>query len=545
MNSRASVKRVLGFARGKGSIARALLPISLPAGRLLPGREATFVVLTILAIGASFFLMLGRYPLFDVDEGAFSQATLEMFQRGDFLSTTLNGQPRYDKPILTYWLQAASVALLGASEWAFRLPSALCSSIWALLVYLFVKRRFGRRTALLAALVLSTSLLVCVVARVATAEGLLNMLLAAAMLSAWLYLETGRRGWLYATFTAAALGFLTKGPVAVLLPFGVTLVFCLLRRDFRTWLRIAVDPIGLSLFVLISVPWYAATIYRDGWGFAEGFFLRHNLERFAAPMQGHSGNFAYYLPVLLVGTLPFTAWLIRAFLRVRNVWRDDLQLYLLLWFVFTLVFFSFAATKLPHYLVYGLTGLSILMAIHGPSLRSEIWTLAPAFVFLVALLMLPAVLGWIQGGVHDAEMRDLLAAALESLGESYFAYTAGAAVLTFGLMFAPQPEPKVKMALAAAACTVGMTGFLIPTAAKAMQEPVKEAATLARERGYAVVTWGINVPSFSVYYGRPAPSRLPLPGEVVLTKQKRLAELGPHVATLYTRQGVVLARMTP
>src|SRR5204863_213682 len=65
------------------------------------------------AVITSFFLLLGGAPLFDVDEGAFSQATLEMFQRGDFLSTYLNGEPRYDKPILVYWLQAASVAHLG------------------------------------------------------------------------------------------------------------------------------------------------------------------------------------------------------------------------------------------------------------------------------------------------------------------------------------------------------------------------------------------------------------------------------------------------
>src|SRR2546421_13072332 len=92
------------------------------------------------AVITSFFLLLGGAPLFDVDEGAFSQATLEMFQRGDFLSTYLNGEPRYDKPILVYWLQAACVALLGPSEWAFRLPSAICATLWAWLTYLFVRR---------------------------------------------------------------------------------------------------------------------------------------------------------------------------------------------------------------------------------------------------------------------------------------------------------------------------------------------------------------------------------------------------------------------
>ena len=76
------------------------------------------------AIVASFYWMLGAAPLFDVDEGAFSQATLEMFERGDFLSTYLNGEPRYDKPILIYWLQASSVKSFGFNEFALRLPSA-------------------------------------------------------------------------------------------------------------------------------------------------------------------------------------------------------------------------------------------------------------------------------------------------------------------------------------------------------------------------------------------------------------------------------------
>ena len=100
--------------------------------------------LAAVAVLASFFWMLGAAPLFDVDEGAFSQATLEMFQRQDFLTTFLNGAPRYDKPILVYWLQAASVTLLGPTELAFRLPSALCATLWVLLTYLFVKRVYDR-----------------------------------------------------------------------------------------------------------------------------------------------------------------------------------------------------------------------------------------------------------------------------------------------------------------------------------------------------------------------------------------------------------------
>src|SRR5215210_3777224 len=103
------------------------------------------------AVAASFFWMLGAAPLFDVDEGAFSQATLEMFQRGDFLSTYLNGVPRYDKPILVYWLQAACVLLLGPTEWAFRLPSAVCATLWCGLIFLFARIQYGIAAGLAAA----------------------------------------------------------------------------------------------------------------------------------------------------------------------------------------------------------------------------------------------------------------------------------------------------------------------------------------------------------------------------------------------------------
>src|SRR5499433_1436090 len=104
-----------------------------PISTVTPSSPRALAVLTVLAVLLSLFFALGRSPLFDVDEGAFSQATMEMFERGDFLSTYLNGSPRYDKPILVYWLQAAAVAVLGVSEFALRFPSALCASLWALL----------------------------------------------------------------------------------------------------------------------------------------------------------------------------------------------------------------------------------------------------------------------------------------------------------------------------------------------------------------------------------------------------------------------------
>ncbi|MBL8253537.1 MAG: glycosyltransferase family 39 protein [Candidatus Competibacter sp.] len=177
-----------------------------------------------LALFIGFFYQLGAVPLFDLDEGAFGQATREMFLRGDFVSTYLNGQPRYDKPILSYWLQAASLRAFGVDELAFRLPSALAATAWTLLVFLFGRRVTDTRRALLAALLMATSLAVIVIGKAATADALLNLLLATSLMSLYLYLREKRRVWLYTAAAAAGLGFLTKGPVALVIPAGVSLL---------------------------------------------------------------------------------------------------------------------------------------------------------------------------------------------------------------------------------------------------------------------------------------------------------------------------------
>src|SRR3569833_825970 len=95
-------------------------------------------LLLLLAIVLGFFVNLQSVPLFDLDEGAFSEATREMLLRADFISPYLNGVPRFDKPAFSHWLQAASVTLLGWNEFALRLPSALAATAWVLVVFVFV-----------------------------------------------------------------------------------------------------------------------------------------------------------------------------------------------------------------------------------------------------------------------------------------------------------------------------------------------------------------------------------------------------------------------
>jgi len=497
------------------------------------------------AVVTSFFLLLGAAPLFDVDEGAFSQATLEMFQRGDFLSTTLNGEPRYDKPILVYWLQAASVALFGVREWAFRLPSALCAAAWAWLTYLFVRRHYDAGRALLATALLATSLGVYIIGRAATADALLNLLLAASMFAAWLHLSTGRRRWLYATHAAIGLGVLAKGPIAILVPFATTLIFCLLRRDLRTWARAVFDWRALLLFLVIAAPWYIVILLKEGQAFIAGFFLKHNVGRFSGPVSGHGGSLLYYFPVVLILSLPFTALIVPVAQRIRSIWRDDLQCYLLLWFAFVFVFFSLSGTKLPHYVLYGYTGLAILMAVHGFDLKAVFWPMLPVLLFFLALIALPYGLDFALARTPDAYYREVLAAALQRFGTVYFGFLAViCALVAFAMLEHATPLPR-KLAAFGLAAVAALSTLIVPVAGFALQGAIKEAALICRERDLPAVLWKLNAPSFSVYRGAPTPSREPRPGEVVVTRSNRLAELPASLPydLIYSNRGIVLARI--
>ncbi len=139
----------------------------------------------ILAVALAFFLGSNTLPLTDVDEGAFSEATREMLARGNLVSPTLNEQPRHDKPILIYWAQAASVSLLGTSEFAFRLPSLLASLLWLWALYRFCLRHGDRRQAQLSSLIMVLSAQVGLIAKAAIADALLNLFITLALL--WIY----------------------------------------------------------------------------------------------------------------------------------------------------------------------------------------------------------------------------------------------------------------------------------------------------------------------------------------------------------------------
>jgi len=502
-----------------------------------------FALLLFAAVFMSFFAGLGSVPLFDLDEGAFTEATREMLERGDYISTYLNGVPRYDKPVLIYWFQAVSVLAFGVNEWAFRLPSAISATLWVAFVFLFVRRLRGAPAAFVAAGFTASAAGITVIGRAAIADALLNMLIVAALASAYLYLTEKREHWLRATFVAIGFGLLAKGPVAILVPVAVTFLYCLSKRDLATWFRAARDLPGIALMVAIAAPWYVAQYLKEGDAFIQGFFMKHNVDRFSAPMHGFDGSLLFYVPWLFVATLPFTSPLLNVFRNLRSVWADDLQRFCLIWFAFVLVFFSLSGTKLPHYAFYGYTGLFILMALNVDRLRSSYFALLPPLLLFAALAALPWVIGYYAPLVRDPYYREALGSLQAQFGPGFYAFAASAVAATIALIAAKRIPLAAKLMATGVLNAAAMALFILPAAGGVQQAPIKEAALLARERGYDVVMWSVNTPSFIVYSGKLVQRRDPVVGDVVLSKVKRLGEL-PGYEVLYQRNGIALVKVT-
>jgi len=495
-------------------------------------------------IAAALLLLpaLGLPPLFDIDEGAFSEATREMLASGDWLSTTLNGAPRFDKPILIYWLQASCVATLGLNEFALRLPSALAALAWIGTIGRFASSRLNAGTGALAAWIAATCIGVTLIAHAATADALLNALLAAAMLDGWRHLDGGDRRPLLRMYVWIGLGILTKGPIALLIPVAVTLLCALLARRMRDWRRAAFDPVGWLLLAAIVLPWYGYALHVHGRAFVEGFFVKHNLQRFSGTLEGHSGSLAYYVVAVPLLLLPWTGLLAPTLRAVRGDWAQGLTRYLCLWFAFVFVFFSASGTKLPHYVLYGLTPLFILMALHRDQLGAGRLARLIAAMSLAALPLLPwLVQSW--GDAATAERTAFYAAlaqrALQAAPASYYAVTGSACALGIVALTALRGPSWRGVAAAAGLLALALQTAVAPWLGDVLSGPVKRAAQFVGSRPENVVQWNLNVPSFSVYRGKVTESRAPRPGELAITRVDRLPK-GANVRVLFDEGGVMV-----
>jgi 4-amino-4-deoxy-L-arabinose transferase-like glycosyltransferase len=306
---------------------------------------------------------------------------------GGTVTPVLYGKPWLEKPALYYWRAMGFFKEFGVSDWAARLPST--SATFALIILAFLHlRRFRPGGHLDAALIMVSAIAMVAFSRGASTDMQLAAPLSIGMLGWYAWYETGKKFWLFDLYFFGAAATLAKGPVAVFLMLGTIMLFCGLRKEWSALRRTIWWP-GAVLFLVMVLPWYIE-VQRKNPSFYREFFLEHNLERFATNRYQHHQPIYYYIVVLILGLMPWTALGIRAMVDAVQVsiaeWKarsdpkryvghhragDAFPEFLVLWAALPVVFFSFSGSKLPGYILPSIPPLAILTGDYLFRMRRE------------------------------------------------------------------------------------------------------------------------------------------------------------------------------
>jgi 4-amino-4-deoxy-L-arabinose transferase-like glycosyltransferase len=367
------------------------------------------VVLVLISLVA-FLPGIFQIPPVDRDEAYFAQATKQMIETGDYVDIRYQDDVRYRKPVGIYWLQASVVNVASGlglpnahtSIWLYRLPS-LIGAIGAVLATYWCALAFvGRRGAVLAALIMMSSSILGVEARLAKTDAMLLFTVVVAMaVLARVYLAPRRGdtqpglGPLAIFWTALAVGILIKGPMILMVVGLAAATLCVLDRSAR-WLLALRPLLGLFWLLLLVLPWFIAIYARVGTQFLIGSVGEDMLAKVASPQETHGAPPGLYVILFFATFFPAS---ILAGLAVPAVWavrREAAARFLLVWLVPSWIVFEAVITKLPHYVLPLYPAIAILTA---GAVESKVlsqrpwlvrgvmwWFLVPVIVSIIAVV---------------------------------------------------------------------------------------------------------------------------------------------------------------
>jgi len=373
--------------------------------------------LVLLGLIVYCFAFQGVRGLYTSDEGRYTAVANEMIRSGDWLHPHLHFEhPHWTKPPLTYWAIGASIKLFGHKEYAARLPGALAFCVTIILVYL-IGRVFLYCRPWVAPLIYGSCLFPFVASNIVSTDNLLTMWVSAAVF-AFVKAEWGANKrmhtvWILMMWFFFAMAFMTKGPPGLLPLLAIGIYIWVTQRRDRygklAWF------LGAALFLIVTIPWFAIVIH-DYPELTSYFFKNEIIGRVSGQHHRNShwyGAIIVYLPVLLLGTLPWTYWIIRDGYRgIKKLVQNgpgslaslpDHTRFLLLWFVCPMVVFVIARSRLPLYILPLFVPISLLSA-RRLSKCSFLWTtqrIKLIGVWLVLLLLVRVAVAHIPSK-HDS-----------------------------------------------------------------------------------------------------------------------------------------------
>lgn len=362
-----------------------------------PTMQRGFILL-LAAVLLIWFGSLDYRHLVKPDEGRYAEIPREMAASGDWLTPRLNDIKYFEKPALQYWATAGAYKLFGEHHWTARLWSALTGFLGIALIYFTGRRLWGAEAGLYAAAVLASSLLYVLIGHINTLDMGVTFFMGLSLASFLLAQRPAASAdenwfWMWITWAGLAFSVLSKGLIGLVLPGAVLVLYTLIQRDWALWKRLHLVS-GLALFLLISAPWFVAVSIANP-EFFHFFFIHEHFERFLTKVHHRYQPWWDFIPILLLGILP---WITVMFDALARAWNGDLsepkafkpQRFLLIWSVFIFLFFSASSSKLPSYILPIFPALALLIGVRltQTPARTLFWMMVPIAVLAVAAFLL-------------------------------------------------------------------------------------------------------------------------------------------------------------
>lgn len=336
-----------------------------------------------------YFSHLGAIGFVGPDEPRYAWIARDMTETGDWVTPRLYGKPWFEKPPLYYWGAAICFKLFGVSEAAARLPSALSALLATLAMAWLAWRIYDAETARWLLLLLPTTVGMIGFSHAAATDMPFSAMLTIAMVCAAVVVglvpdrlcghevqhaaplprenHAARRRLLALILFGFFLGLavLAKGPAGIILCGGAIFLWTLFSKRWRDALHLF-HPAAIVAFCLTALPWYILCARRNP-GFFRIFIIEHNFKRYLTPEFQHIQPFWFYVPILLVALLPWTALLAAPILDAWRTWkmaprRQPLPLLFASYVLFAVLFFSVSRSKLPGYILPAVLPLVLFLS---------------------------------------------------------------------------------------------------------------------------------------------------------------------------------------
>lgn len=313
------------------------------------------------------FYMLGSRTLVPTDEGRYAEMAREMAATGDWITLRLNGIKYFEKPPLQNWMNALTFSLFGLGDWQARLWTGLCGLIGIAAASYTALKLYGRRVAINTVCVLGASFYWAAMGHINSLDMGLSSMMTLALCGLLLAQRDGasaneQRNGMLLCWAGMALATMSKGLIGFVLPGAVLVLYTIWSRDLGLWLRLHMGK-GLLLFFAITAPWFIL-VWQANPEHPHFFFIHEHFQRFTSTVHKRDGAWYYFVPLLLIGILPWLGFLLQslvASLRKENT-RFQAKKMLFIWVTFIFFFFSISGSKLPSYILPIFPALAILIA---------------------------------------------------------------------------------------------------------------------------------------------------------------------------------------